>query len=179
MPVELTVGAQARFGHGRFRQFVNLNGRAGAPTSYQKARAQTINSYGELRFAPVAGLWLIAGGIYTHGERRLDNRLAPARSGDVSFDAFAPKFGLLFEPAQAVQFYANYSRSAELPGFIELGQAPAGGAPGFTPLATQRAWTVEVGTRGTLGIAHWDVSLYRADLKGALLQYNVDRKSTR
>src|SRR3546814_20239716 len=77
---------------------------------------------------------------------------------DVSFDAFAPKFGLLFEPAQAVQFYANYSRSAELPGFIELGQAPAGGAPGFTPLATQRAWTVEVGTRGTLGIAHWDVS---------------------
>ncbi|APL94667.1 TonB-dependent receptor [Sphingobium indicum] len=173
MPVELTLGAQARFGHGRFRQFVNLNGRAGAPTSYQKARAQTINSYGELRIAPVAGLWLIAGGIYTHGERRLDNRLAPARSGDVSFDAFAPKFGLLFEPAQAVQFYANYSRSAELPGFIELGQAPAGGAPGFTPLATQRAWTVEVGTRGTLGIAHWDVSLYRADLKGELLQYNV------
>ncbi|BAI95806.1 TonB-dependent receptor [Sphingobium sp. TA15] len=173
MPVELTLGAQARFGHGRFRQFVNLNGRAGAPTSYQKARAQTINSYGEARLAPVAGLWLIAGGIYTHGERRLDNCLAPARSGDVSFDAFAPKFGLLFEPAQAVQFYANYSRSVELPGFIELGQAPAGGAPGFTPLATQRAWTVEVGTRGTLGIAHWDVSLYRADLKGELLQYNV------
>ncbi|MEV5024180.1 TonB-dependent receptor [Sphingobium sp. LMA1-1-1.1] len=173
MPVELTLGAQARFGQGRFRQFVNVNGRAGAPTSYQKARAQTINSYGEARIAPVAGLWLIAGGIYTHGERRLDNRFAPARSGDVSFDAFAPKFGLLFEPAQAVQFYANYSRSVELPGFIELGQAPAGGAPGFTPLAPQKAWTAEVGTRGTLGIAHWDVSFYRARLRGELLQYNV------
>lgn len=173
MPVELTLGAQARFGQGRFRQFVNVNGRAGAPTSYQKARAQTINSYGEARIAPVAGLWLIAGGIYTHGERRLDNRFAPARSGDASFDAFAPKFGLLFEPAQAVQFYANYSRSVELPGFIELGQAPAGGAPGFTPLAPQKAWTAEVGTRGTLGIAHWDVSFYRARLRGELLQYNV------
>jgi len=173
MPVELTLGAQARFGQGRFRQFVNVNGRAGAPTSYQKARAQTINSYGEARIAPVAGLWLIAGGIYTHGERRLDNRFAPARSGDVSFDAFAPKFGLLFEPAQAVQFYANVSRSVELPGFIELGQAPAGGAPGFTPLAPQKAWTAEVGMRGTLGIAHWDVSFYRARLRGELLQYNV------
>lgn len=173
MPVELTLGAQARFGQGRFRQFVNVNGRAGAPTSYQKARAQTINSYGEARIAPVAGLWLIAGGIYTHGERRLDNRFAPARSGDVSFDAFAPKFGLLFEPAQAVQFYANVSRSVELPGFIELGQTPAGGAPGFTPLAPQKAWTAEVGTRGTLGIAHWDVSFYRARLRGELLQYNV------
>lgn len=173
MPVELTLGAQARFGQGRFRQFVNVNGRAGAPTSYQKARAQTINSYGEARIAPVAGLWLIAGGIYTHGERRLDNRFAPARSGDASFDAFAPKFGLLFEPAQAVQFYANYSRSVELPGFIELGQAPAGGAPGFTPLVPQKAWTAEVGTRGTLGIAHWDVSFYRARLRGELLQYNV------
>ena len=173
MPVELTLGAQARFGQGRFRQFVNVNGRAGAPTSYQKARAQTINSYGEARIAPVARLWLIAGGIYTHGERRLDNRFAPVRSGDASFDAFAPKFGLLFEPAQAVQFYANYGRSVELPGFIELGQAPAGGAPGFTPLAPQKAWTAEVGTRGTLGIAHWDVSFYRARLRGELLQYNV------
>ncbi|WP_150291656.1 TonB-dependent receptor family protein [Sphingobium estronivorans] len=173
MPVELTLGTQARFGQGKFRQFVNLNGQAGAPTSYQKARAQTINSYGEARTAPIAGLWLIAGGIYTHGERRLDNRFAPTRSGEVSFDRFAPKFGLLFEPAQSVQFYANYSRSVELPGFIELGQAPAGGAPGFTPLGPQKAWTAEIGARGTLGIAHWDVSLYRADLKGEMLQYNV------
>src|SRR3546814_11780085 len=107
MPVELTVGAQARFGHGRFRQFVNLNGRAGAPTSYQKARAQTINSYGELRIAPVAGLWLLSGGIYNHGERRLDNRLAPARSGDVSFVAYAPQVGLPFVPAQAGQVSAT------------------------------------------------------------------------
>lgn len=173
LPVELTLGTQARFGQGKFRQFVNLNGKPGAPTSYQRARAQTINSYGEVRVAPVSGLWLIAGGLYTHGARRLDNRFAPARSGDVSFDAFAPKFGLLFEPAQTVQFYANYSRSVELPGFIELGQAPAGGAPGFTPLDTQRAWTAEIGARGTLGIAHWDVSLYRADLKGEMLQYSV------
>jgi iron complex outermembrane receptor protein len=173
LPVALTLGGQARFGRGDFRQFVNLNGKPGALTSLQKARAQTINSYGEARIAPLPGFWLIAGGIYTHGERRLDNRLAFARSGDAKFGSFAPKFGLLFEPSQTTQFYANYSRSVELPGFIELGQAPAGGAPGFTPLDTQRAWTAEIGTRGSWGIARWDVSLYCADIRGEMLQYNV------
>ena len=174
LPVELTLGTQARFGKGSFRQFVNIGGRPGAPTAYQQARAQTINSYGEARVAPVAGLWLIAGGIYTHGERRLDNRFAPARSGDVSFDAFAPKFGLLFEPVQAVQFYGNYSRSVELPGFIELGQTQFDSlAVGFVSLKPQKAWTAEIGTRGTSGIAHWDVSVYRADLRGEMLQYGA------
>lgn len=177
MPLELTLGSQARFGKGNFRQFVNANGRAGAPTSVQRARAQTINSYGEVRVAPVTGLWLIAGGVHTHGERRLDNRLLPARSGGASFDSFAPKFGLLFEPAPTVQLYANYSRSVELPGFIELGQTATGPGgiplPGFTPLDTQRAWTAEIGTRGMLGMVRWDISLYRADIRGELLQYNV------
>jgi iron complex outermembrane receptor protein len=173
LPVALTLGSQARFGRGDFRQLINVNGKTGPLTSLQKAHAQTINSYGEARIAPLPGLWLIAGGIYTHGERRLDNHLAPARSGEAKFDSFAPKLGLLFEPSKTAQFYANYSRSVELPGFIELGQAPAGGAPGFTPLFAQRAWTAEVGTRGRWGIARWDVSLYRAEIKGEMLQYNV------
>lgn len=174
LPVELTLGSQARFGKGNFRQFVNVNGKPGAPTAYQKARAQTVNSYGEARIAPLPGLWLIAGGIYTHGERRLDNLFAPARSGDARFDSFAPKFGLLFEPAKAVQLYANVSRSVELSGFIELGQTQFDtGAVGFVPLDPQRAWTAEIGTRGSRGIAHWDVSLYRADLRGELLQYGA------
>lgn len=177
LPVELTLGSQARFGKGDFRQFVNLAGKPGNLLSRQKAEAQTINSYGEARIAPLPkfapGLWLIAGGIYTHGERRLDNRSAPQASGNASFDSFAPKFGLLFEPAPDLQFYANVSRSVELPGFIELGQT-VNGVPAFVPLGTQRAWTAEIGTRGGRGIAHWDVSLYRADLRGEMLQYNID-----
>ncbi|HAF41444.1 MAG TPA: ligand-gated channel protein [Sphingobium sp.] len=171
--VELTLGSQARFGSGTSRQFVNLGGRSGALTAHQQVRAQTINSYGEARIAPLPGIWLIAGGLYTHGERRIDNRLVPARSGDARFDAFAPKLGLLYQPVEAAQFYANYSRSVELPGFGELSQTPAGGAPGFTPVGAQRAWTAEIGTRGRIGIVGWDVSLYRADIQGEMLQYSV------
>lgn len=174
LPVELTLGSQARFGKGDFRQFVNLAGKPGNLLFRLKAEAQTVNSYGEVRVAPLHRLWLIAGGIYTHGERRLDNRLtAPQASGDASFDSFAPKFGLLFEPAPDLQFYANYSRSVELPGFIELDQT-VNAVLTFVPLDTQRAWTAEIGARGNRGVAHWDISLYRADLRGEMLQYNID-----
>lgn len=173
MPVELTLGSQARFGKVAARQFMNVNGKRGAITAHATQRAQTINSYGEVRVAPVADLWLIAGGLYTHGERKIDNRFAPARSGRADFDAFAPKFGLLWQAREAVQLYANYSRSVELPGFGELSQAPFGGAPGFTPVDTQKAWTAEIGTRGVLGPARWDISLYRADIKGEMLQYSI------
>lgn len=173
LPVEVTWGGQARFGRGTSRQFVNVAGRSGAPTAHARVRAQTINSFGEVRVAPAPGLWLIAGGLYTHGERRIDNRFAPARSGEARFDAFAPKIGLLYAPTGPVQLYANYSRSIEMPGYSELSQTPTGGAPGFTPVGLQRAWTAEIGTRGRAGIAAWDVSLYRADLRGEMLQYNV------
>ena len=173
MPVELTLGSQARFGRTDARQFVNLNGRPGTLTADALQKAQTINSYGEGRLSPVAGLWLIAGGLYSHGERRIDNRLVPARSGAAEFDSFAPKLGLLYQPVEALQFYANYSRSVEMPGFGELSQTPAGGAPGFTPVGLQKAWTAEIGARGALGIASFDVSLYRADIRGEMLQYSV------
>ncbi|MDO7833843.1 TonB-dependent receptor [Sphingobium sp. HBC34] len=173
MPVELTLGSQARFGDVQARQFVNIGGRSGAITANVRQKAQTINSYGEVRIAPLPGVWLIGGGLYSHGERRITNHFAPLRSGDADFDAFAPKVGLLYQPSQNVQFYANYSRSVEMPGFGELSQTPTGGAPGFTPVGLQKAWTAEIGTRGRLGIAAWDISLYRADISGEMLQYNV------
>ncbi|MFB0874382.1 MULTISPECIES: TonB-dependent receptor family protein [unclassified Sphingobium] len=173
MPVELTLGSQARFGTVQARQFVNVAGRRGAITADVAQTAQTINSYGEARIAPVDHIWLIAGGIHSHGERRIANRFAPARSGEASFDAFAPKVGLLYEPAATIQVYANYSRSIEMPGYSELSQTPAGGVPGFTPVGLQRAWTAEVGTRGRAGIAVWDISLYCADIRGEMLQFNV------
>ncbi len=174
LPVALALGSQARFGRTVARQFVNLDGRAGAPTALALQKAQTINSYGELRVAPVPDLWLIAGGIHIHGQRAVANRFTPARSGRATFDRFAPKFGLLYEPDRDVQFYANYSRSVELPGLGELSQAPAGGAPGFVDVDAQRAWTAEIGTRGRWAMLQWDVSLYRADIRGEMLQYNVD-----
>lgn len=177
MPAALTLGSQARFGRTVARQFVNVDGERGAATALAHQKAHTINSYGEARVAPVPGFWLVAGGIYTHGQRRIDNRFAPERSGIARFDSFAPKIGLLYEPSADVQFYANYNQSVELPGFSELSQISRGAdnvpLPGFTAVDPQKAWTAEIGTRGTLGVARWDISLYRADIRGEMLQFSV------
>jgi iron complex outermembrane recepter protein len=176
VPIEASLGSTARFGNVEAKQFVNVAGRRGALTANARQEAQTIDTYGELRARIVPALSLIAGAIYTHGERTVANRLQADRSGTADFDTVSPKVGVLFEPAPAVQFYANYNRSVELPGFTELNQTPfaTGGSvtPGFVAVDPQRAWTAEIGTRGTHGVVSWDVTVYRADIRGELLQFN-------
>jgi iron complex outermembrane receptor protein len=120
---------------------------------------------GRYRLGPVS---LIAGGVYTHGEREQDQVFPSPVASQAEFDQFSPRFGLLWEPRPSLQVYANYSRSHELPGFIELAQVAS-----FVPLDAQRAWTAEVGARGTIGIARFDFTLYRAKLEGELLQFSV------
>lgn len=166
-PFELTLGSTARFGTVRSRRYVNLNGSRGARTFEADQRARTIDVYGEGRYrlGPVS---LIAGGVYSHGSRAQDQTLPTPVNGRFEDDQFSPRFGMIWEPHDEVQLYANYSRSHEMPGFIELVQVAA-----FVPLETQRAWTAEVGARGRIGIASFDVSLYRATLKGELLQFTV------
>lgn len=170
LPWEASIGAQARFGAVKARQYVNVGGRRGALTADVRQTAHTINSFGEVRVKPVPVLSLIAGGIYTTGAREGDNRLLPARSGRAEFDGFAPKLGLLYEPAHGIQVYANYSRSIELPGFGEIFQT-VGGLPTLIGVKTQKAWTAEIGARGSVGMAEWDVSLYRADIRDEMLQF--------
>jgi iron complex outermembrane receptor protein len=176
LPLEASLGSTARFGHVRARQYVNLAGRRGALTADARQQARTIDSYAELRLKPLPSLSLIAGAVYTDGRREVDNDRNAARSGSADFDAVSPKIGILYEPAAGIQLYANYSRSVELPGFIELNQTPfaVSGvvAPGFVDVGAQKAWTVEIGTRGTAGIASWDVTLYRARVRGELLQFD-------
>lgn len=172
-PLAFTLGSTARYGSIAARQYLNVGGDRGAQTLDSTQKAHTIDTYGEVRLKAAPGLSLIAGGLYTSGWRAIDNRTVPARSGDADYDRFAPKFGLLYEPLANVQFFANYSRSIELPGLGELTQTPANGTPGFVSLAPQRAWTAEFGTRGQIGLAHWDVTFYRADLNGELLQFDV------
>ncbi len=170
-PVGLTLGATGRFGEIQSRRFLNLNGDrqpGAAPTMLAQQRAHTINAYGELRYSLVERLSLIAGGVYTDARRVQDQTIPTAVRGEVKYDAFAPKVGLLFEPAATIQFYANYSRSVEMPGFGEVAQVAA-----FVPVRPQKAWTAEIGARGNAGIAAWDVSLYRADIRGEMLQYSV------
>lgn len=171
-PFALTVGGAAREGETDARRYVNLNGRSGALTFQADQEAWTANVYAEGRYSVTDELTLIAGAIYAEGEREQQlnfNNGAPTDVlGTASFDEFSPKFGLLYDLSPEIQLYANYSRSAEFPGFSEVAQIAS-----FVPVDAQTAWTAEIGTRGRAGIASWDVSLYSADIDGEMLQFTV------
>jgi iron complex outermembrane receptor protein len=177
-PVEVTFGGEIRRGSTDARQFVNTGGRRGALTFDADQKAQTATLYGEVRVRPVEVLTLIAGGVYADGwrKRTVNFSSSPATDGRIDFDAFSPKVGLLFEPAADIQIFANYSRSAEFPGFGEVFQT-IGTPPTSTVVSDirpQRAWTAEIGTRGKLGFARWDIAVYRSTLKGELLQFTTN-----
>jgi iron complex outermembrane receptor protein len=177
-PLSFMLGGEIRRGSTHARQYLNVAGKRGAPQFDADQDARTANVYGEVRFRPAERLTLIAGAIYADGfrKRRVNFSTGVTQDGRVSLDAFSPKFGLLFEPAADVQLYANYSRSAELPGFGEVFQSV--GTPPVSrfiaDIRPQRAWTAEVGTRGKAGHLSWDISLYRATLNGEMLQYTVN-----
>ncbi|QJQ33196.1 TonB-dependent receptor [Sphingomonas lacunae] len=174
-PLSLTLGGEYRRGSTRARQFVNLAGRRGAITFDAQQEARTASLYGEVRVRPVDHLSLIAGGIYADGFRRrtINFSASPAQNGGISFDTFSPRFGVLFEPASSIQFFANYSRSAEFPGFGEVFQTVGTTSTLISTIKPQRAWTAEIGTRGEAGIVSWDIAAYRATLRDEMLQYVV------
>lgn len=174
-PLSLTVGGEIRRGSTRARQFKNVNGKRGAVVFDADQDARTANLYAEARVTPIAGLSLIAGGIYADGfrKRTVSIKTTQMQDGRLRFDAFSPKFGVLFEPAADIQVFANYSRSAEFPGFGEVFQTVSGVSTLIAGIKPQRAWTAEIGTRGKAGWLSWDVAAYRARLKGEMLQYSI------
>ncbi len=170
-----TLGSELRIGKTASKRFINVAGKRGAKTFEADQDSRSFNIYGELRVKPLERVTLIAGGIYADGYRRQKELFNSFAGGvrdikaEASFREFSPKFGLLWEPGTDIQIFANYSRSAELPGFIELAQLSQ-----FVPIKAQTAWTAEVGARGKRGMISWDIAAYRADISGELLQFSVN-----
>ena len=165
--LEMLAGATARFGTIDSKRFVNVNGKRGARTFAADLDARTIDVYSEARFR-TGDVTLIAGGIYTNGMRRQDENFPASMVAKATFNQLSPRLGVLWKPAEKIAAYANFSRSHELPGFIELAQVDS-----FVPLAAQHAWTAEIGARGSAGPAHFDISFYRANVSNELLQFNT------
>jgi iron complex outermembrane receptor protein len=166
-PLELLGGATARFGTVDAKRFVNVDGARGGPTFRADQDAETIDVYGEARLR-IGEASLIGGAVYTHGLRKQEQSFPTAVTGRASFDELSPRLGILWDPSEQLQIFANFSRSHELPGFIELAQIAA-----FVPLKAQRAWTAEAGARGTAGPVRFDLAFFRAAVKNELLQYSV------
>jgi iron complex outermembrane receptor protein len=165
---DLFFGAYYRHGATDQDLYLNSAGANGMRIGDSRQVASGLDLFAEGRFFVVPSLALVAGASYGKATRDYANRLSGA-TDSADFDWFAPRVGLLFEQG-AVQVYANYTRSVEPPHFGALAQTNTSGSL-FVPLDAQRAWTAEIGTRGKAGAFTWDVTYYRADVKGELLSF--------
>lgn len=165
---DLFFGAYYRQGTTAQDLFVNAGGANGPRIGDAVQDASGLDLFAEGRVFVTSQLAVVAGGSYGRATRDYDNLLS-GRSDTAIFDWFAPRVGLLFEQGP-VQVYANYTRSVEPPHFGALTQTNTSGSV-FVPLDPQRAWTAEVGTRGRSGAFTWDLTYYRAEIRGELLSF--------
>ena len=104
------------------------------------------------------------GGLALNPARKVDNR---------NYYGASPKIGLLWEPQKDIQVFADLTRSQDVPDFTDLTQTIATTTQ-FVPLAAQRAWTGEIGTRGRYGRFDWDITLYHSEISDELLQFTIN-----
>ena len=196
MPNTLRYGVYANQGDGSDDRFVNNGGRpdfsqrlAGA-----KLRSSNMGVFVEDQLNPTERLSLFGGGTWVRSRRELadgffgSNMAGPPRPGippfiplapdpdpqndslDKTYDRWIPRLGAKYAVTPAIDVFANWSGSFEPPSFFE--------AAATLPNRAQRGNTFEVGTRaaGSLGQvrAAWDLALYRADLRGELLELNFN-----
>ncbi len=116
-------------------------------------------------------LALMTGAKALRDVRTYSDQLVPSKNGDKAYSGFNPKLGLLWEPKPGIQAFVDVTRSQDIPDFSDLNQTQANGTLGFVGLQPQRAWTVEAGTRGEVGRLSWDLTAYRSNVRGEMLQY--------
>jgi iron complex outermembrane receptor protein len=167
---DLFVGASFRTGAVDQQTYANLSGRNGAKLGDALQQATGLDLFAEGRFFVVPELALVAGASWGHASRDYTNRVL-GRGDQTEFQWLAPRSGLLWERGSA-QVYANVTRSVEPPTFGALVQSGYSGFD-FVPVEPQRAWTVEIGTRGRSGALSWDIAAYRASLRGEMLNFTV------
>jgi iron complex outermembrane recepter protein len=175
---ELVVGARYFAGTNEALQFINNRGSRGARTLDARQNARNYEAFAENRLWVLPRVALVAGAKAFRDERDYEDRgrgLSASR-GAVSlgrtYDGFVPRVGVLWRPRPEVQFFSNVTRSADVPDFSDLVQSTAI-ATGFVPLRAQRAWTVEVGTRGRFERYGWDLTLFRSNIRDQLLQFTA------
>jgi len=87
-----------------------------------------------------------------------------------------PRLGVRYEHSKDVQFFANVSGSVEAPTTLSYTRNNAANIPfTFVDVDDQVATTAEIGTRGSRGRWHWDVSYYHAWVRDGLLIVVIDQ----
>jgi iron complex outermembrane receptor protein len=170
---DLVVGARYFAGTNDAQQFVNLRGSRGRQTLDSRQDSRNYDAFAENRLWFLPEWALVTGAKVFRNERDYED-FGRGLSSSRTYDGFVPRVGLLWQPRPEVQVFTNVTRSTDVPDFTDLTQTQVNGVTGFVPLAAQRAWTVEAGTRGRFERYGWDLTVFRSNVRGQLLQFTPE-----
>jgi len=136
-------------------------------------RVWNLDPYAQL-YWQFATPWSLLAGL-RHSEvhfRSGDRYIAPGNpddSGQVSYRATTPVFGLQYRPNDSLRFYASYGEGFETPTFAELAYRADGGAGLAFNLHPSRSRQGELGAKWR-PVKDWelDTALFRADTRNEL-----------
>jgi iron complex outermembrane recepter protein len=175
MKADAYAGLWLRTGDLDSNFYVNMATARGAPRSRTLQNADAADAFAEGRLFLTDRFAVVGGATWGRAGRDYQSFAIPGVASTFNlkasrdYDWFAPRLGVLWEGEGGEQVFANLTRSVEPPNFGAM--SPTGS--GFAPVDAQKAWTAEIGTRGRQGAFTWDVTAYRAELEGEMLQYTV------
>lgn len=162
--------------------FDNQGGHRGPRNERRTNEAANIGLYAEDELELGAGVSLVGGGRLQYAWRAVDDRdlqdsffdTDPDDSGSVDFFSVTPSLGLIWDAAETAQVYASVSRAYEPPLLFEL-TSPGNINGSLDDLDAQRAWTFELGTRGSWeDRVRWELALYDMEIRDEIRNVNVD-----
>lgn len=174
---ELITGLRYFAGNNEALQFQNVGGSRGAQTLNAEQDAANYEAYGENRLWFMDGMALVTGAKMFYSVRDYTDKgglaLNPTPKHDrKDYSGISPRLGVLWQPEQQIQAFANITRSQDVPDFTDLAQTVAATSQ-FVPLKKQDAWTLEIGTRGNSGKYGWDITAFRSEIDNELLQFTT------
>jgi iron complex outermembrane receptor protein len=175
---DVIAGARFFGGDTQARQYLNINGSRGTQTLDATQSAYNYEAYVENRLFFLPTIALMTGVKALRDVRQYVDHAGLAgdpdyRSTSEAFSGVNPKLGVLWQPDREIQAFADITRSQDVPDFTDLTQSFAS-TTRFTPLQSQHAWTLEVGTRGSRDRVSWDFTAYQSLVRDQLLQYTTN-----
>jgi iron complex outermembrane receptor protein len=175
----LSVGSGAELELQRDDRFnwENETGDKGALTLSQLENVRGTGLFGQLRLDLEPRVSLLAGLRYDRIRFSADDRFLeggdPDDSGSRTMGAFSPSAGFVVGTGRGVEFFGSVARSFESPTTTELANRPTG-AGGFNPaLEPQKGLTFEGGVRARAAAWSLEATLFRTDLEGELIPFEV------
>jgi iron complex outermembrane receptor protein len=160
------------------QNFENLAGHRGDTTAKDVELSINVPLYAENQHYLTDKLSLITGIQLIYARRHFSDLFLTSDQGDQSSTldlyGWSPKIGLIYEIDTNSQAFLNFSKNWQPPSFDNMVGFESGtnGSLSFTALSPQRAWTLEIGTRGEQGRFDWDLALYRSWIRDELLDVN-------